>query len=137
HSTARLSMSTTLGRHFRMDLGVSLSADLGALLGAKQFRLRPVTELDDTELARPLLWAHNSDLADPTPWLEPDGLLLTDGLQSTRPEPVEAGEYVERLVARDIAALGFATQIVHDSIPISLVDACRAQGLPLIEVADR
>ncbi|WP_353987805.1 PucR family transcriptional regulator [Ruicaihuangia caeni] len=114
-----------------------MSADLRTLLATQGLRLQPATELSSGQLARPLLWAHNSDLADPTPWLEPDGLLLTDGLQFAGPAPAEAQPYVERLVDCGVAALGFATQIVHDSIPPALIDACAEHRLPLIEVADR
>lgn len=83
-------------------------------------------------------WAYASDLADPTPWLEPGYLLLTNGGQFGAQVGDEAAwEYAERLEGAEVAALGFATGIVHDRIPDELVRACRLVGLPLLEVTDR
>lgn len=113
---------------------------LRALLAAPAFRLRLVSGAGEASvvLDEPLLWAHNSDLLDPTPWLEPGGFLLTDGTHlgaDSAREEVDA--YVARLVASGTRALGFATGIVHDDIPAVLVASCASGGLPLIEVADR
>ncbi|WP_166426794.1 PucR family transcriptional regulator [Labedella populi] len=113
---------------------------LRALLATPAFRLRLVAgaEAASPVLDEPLLWAHNSDLLDPTPWLEPGGFLLTDGTHlgpGSRREEVDA--YVSRLVASGTRALGFATGIVHDVIPAVLVDGCVRGSLPLLEVADR
>lgn len=113
---------------------------LRALLATPAFRLRLVTGADDAApvLDEPLLWAHNSDLVDPTPWLEPGGFLLTDGTHlgaDSRRDEIDA--YVTRLVGSGTRALGFATGIVHDEIPAVLVEACASASLPLIEVADR
>ncbi|MGG6383199.1 helix-turn-helix domain-containing protein [Paenarthrobacter sp. NEAU-H11] len=100
---------------------------------------------------------HSSDLEDPTPFLDAGQLLLTDGTQF----PVEAGTgttaagsltgrespqvpnsqgyegYVRRLVDHGIVGLGFATQVIHGTLPKGLEEACRSQGLPLLEVPDR
>ncbi|MCT9868170.1 PucR family transcriptional regulator [Paenarthrobacter aurescens] len=84
-------------------------------------------------------WVHSSDLDDPTPFLDAGQLLLTDGTQF----PVDEAsgplynEYVERLVNHGISGLGFATQVIHGVLPQGLEDACRRQGLPLLEVPDR
>jgi purine catabolism regulator len=89
-------------------------------------------------LETPLVWAHSSDLEDPTPWLAEGGFLLTDGTQfDVVGEAAWAEGYVGRLVARGVTALGFATQVVHPSVPDRLVAACRSRQLPLVEVADR
>lgn len=107
------------------------------------FHLRAGAELDSPALREPLAWAHSSDLHDPTPWLSPGGLLLTDGTQfdpaggNSEGETEWADSYVARLVAAEVAALGFATQVVHEEIPARLVDVCRRRGLVLIEVAER
>ncbi len=59
------------------------------LLRQEDLHLRLVTGADDADaLTQPLTWAHSSDLPDPTPWLTPGGLLLTDGAQF---EAVSAG----------------------------------------------
>lgn len=57
-----------------------MPATLRDLTGQTSFGLRPVHAVDAATLDRPLLWAHSSDLPDPTPWLGTDGLLLTDGV---------------------------------------------------------
>ncbi|WP_133767796.1 PucR family transcriptional regulator ligand-binding domain-containing protein [Amnibacterium kyonggiense] len=112
---------------------------LEELLREPAFHLRLLVEPPDRRtLARPIAWAHSSDLPDPTPWLEPGQLLLTDGAHfADRTDDAFAVEYVRRLVEADVLALGFATEILHAAVPAELVAACRAAGLPLLEVADR
>lgn len=118
---------------------------LRALLARTELALRLAS--DPSELARdaldaPLRWVHSSDLADPTPFLADDVLLLTTGTQfvgSVTASPLslaqaDAEEYVARLRARGVRGLGFGTEVVRDGIPSELVDACRAAGLPLFEV---
>ncbi|MEU4511996.1 PucR family transcriptional regulator [Nonomuraea wenchangensis] len=75
-------------------------------------------------------WVAVSELADPTPYLEGDELLLTTGL---RLEGDLAG-YVGRLVARGVAGLGFGVGVSHAEVPPALVDAAGRAGLPLLEV---
>lgn len=89
-------------------------------------------------LAAVVTWVHNSDLEDPTPWLEPGQLLLTDGLQFL-PEPTaeQAEAYLDRLAQAGVVALGFATGVVHERIPAWLTAACERRGFLLLEVADR
>lgn len=112
-------------------------ATLQALLRHQAFQLRMVTggAADDDVVSRPLAWAHNSDLQDPTPWLSPGGLLLTDGTQFDAEGDQEWAEgYVTRLVHAGVAALGFAVNVIHPGIPERLVKACNRQNLPLLEV---
>jgi purine catabolism regulator len=111
-----------------------------SLLAQRPFHLRLIAGAreDDPVLDAPLTWAHSSDLADPTPWLEAGQLLLTDGMQFVDDSsPARAAEYVDRLTARGVRALGFATEILHERIPSTLIEACDARGLPLLEVAER
>ncbi|WP_166404619.1 PucR family transcriptional regulator [Labedella endophytica] len=113
---------------------------LRALLAAPAFHLTLLAGADPASpvLDEPLLWAHNSDLLDPTPWLQPGGLLLTDGMHlSADSDPVEVDAYVGRLVESGTRALGFATGIIHDEVPAVLREASARRGLPLLEVADR
>lgn len=113
---------------------------LRALLAAPAFRLTLIAGAGPASpvLDEPLLWAHNSDLLDPTPWLQPGGLLLTDGMHLASDSlPADVDAYVERLADSGTRALGFATGIIHDDVPTVLHDACDRRGLPLLEVADR
>ncbi|MDR6905332.1 purine catabolism regulator [Agromyces sp. 3263] len=109
--------------------------------------LTPASDLPPGALDAPVLWAHTSDLADPTPFLDAGHMLLTTGTQ------FEAGEagggaggvgqadfaeaYVRRLREAGIAALGFGAGVVRAGTPEALVDACTRQGLPLVEVPYR
>ena len=111
-----------------------MPATLRSLLNESRFDLRPVSGVDDALLSEAVLWAHSSDLPDPTPWLASGGLLLTDGVQFGAPDPTPVQPYVQRLVDHGILALGFSTGIVHDRIPSELAAAAAAQGLPLFEV---
>ncbi len=93
---------------------------------------------DPIVMATPIAWVHSSDLVDPTPWLEPGQVLLTDGMHFVDETGQEfARAYVERLTARGVLALGFATDILHDAVPDPLIAACRAAGFVLFEVADK
>ncbi|QHC59868.1 PucR family transcriptional regulator [Rathayibacter sp. VKM Ac-2760] len=121
-----------------------MPATVRDLLAEPAFRLHVLAGVhDEAALDAPLVWAHSSDLIDPTPWLESGQLLLTDGVhfsseQGTGEQGADFSEaYVARLRGRGIRALGFATGIVHDEVPEPLVAACARQGLPLLEVADR
>lgn len=103
--------------------------------------LSRVSDLPPAELRAPVTWAHSSDLADPTPFLDAGHVLLTTGTQfeagTAGTAAAFADEYVRRLRATGIAALGFGTEVIRDGTPDTLVDACARQGLPLFEVPYR
>lgn len=111
------------------------------LLGSSPLRLRLVVPeaREADSVAAEITWVHSSDLPDPTPFLDQGQLLLTDGSQFPLGWTDGSAEdaYVRRLVAHGICGLGFATQILHESIPERLAEACGSHGLPLIEVPDR
>ncbi len=84
--------------------------------------------------------AHTSEMPDPYPYLLGGDLLLTAGVHI--PDAADPGtsyfdDYVARIVAAGGAALGFGVAPVHDTVPESLVAACEAYGLPLVEVPPR
>lgn len=113
---------------------------INTILHNSSLNLRLVSpDASDTALEAPVSWVHSSDLDDPTPFLDPGQLLLTDGTQFPVDDasgPLYSG-YVERLVKHGISGLGFATQVIHGVLPEGLEDACRQHGLPLLEVPDR
>jgi purine catabolism regulator len=88
--------------------------------------------LSEAPLDRPVRWVAVSELADPTPFLEGDELVLTTGMRLTDERYHQ--EYVRLLVQRGVAGLGFAVGLGHETVPRSLVDAAAGQGLPLFEV---
>lgn len=121
----------------------STQPTLRALLGRAELGLRLASsedDLPDDTLDAPLRWVHSSDLADPTPFLADDVLLLTTGTQfALDGAPLEGAAdafrvYVARLRARGVRGLGFGTEVVRDGIPPGLVEACRDERIPLFEV---
>lgn len=113
---------------------------LRALLAREDLRLRLVSDpaaLAPEALDQPLRWVHSSDLADPTPFLADDLVLLTTGTQFTggaAAEPALFRDYVGRLRRRGVIGLGFGTEVVPGGIPAALVAACHRQRMPLFEV---
>jgi purine catabolism regulator len=110
-----------------------VTTSLATLLADRTLGLRLVTGHEGTEVG----WAHSSDLVDPTPFLEVDNLLLTTGTQFAADAPErEYDDYVTRLSAAGVAAVGFGTEVVRVT-PEPLVAACAARDLPLLEVPYR
>lgn len=111
---------------------------LRTLLRRADLALRLVTPQSSLDLLdRPLRWVHSTDLADPTPFLTEDLVLLTTGTQFQDEDPVAATAYVRRLAERGVAGLGFGTEVHRAGIPTELVEACAAAGMPLFEVPYR
>lgn len=113
---------------------------INTILRNSTLNLRLVTPAaGDPAVEASVSWVHSSDLDDPTPFLDAGQLLLTDGTQFPVGEAPGSlySDYVERLVNHGISGLGFATQVIHGVLPAGLVEACRAQALPLLEVPDR
>ncbi|MFD5142546.1 helix-turn-helix domain-containing protein [Streptomyces sp. NPDC058401] len=48
--------------------------------------------------------------------------------------PIDAEQYVVRLVRAGVGAVGFGVTPVHETVPRALVEACDRYGLPLVEV---
>ena len=109
---------------------------LRTLLGRRDLGLRLVSDrqLAGDALDRPVRWVHSSDLADPTPFLADDLVLLTTGTQFSDDDPARVPVYVARLAARGVLALGFGTDVHRAGIPEELVAACAAQEIALFEV---
>ncbi|HEY7856912.1 MAG TPA: PucR family transcriptional regulator ligand-binding domain-containing protein [Candidatus Nanopelagicales bacterium] len=89
---------------------------------------------DAPELDRAVRWVATSELEDPCPYLEGGELLLTLGMRLAAEDADAADEYITRLVAAGVPALGLGVGIVHESIPRVLVEAARRHRLPLLEV---
>ena len=87
----------------------------------------------DSGLDREVRWVAVSELADPTPWIEPGDLLLTTGM-SIADDHDAVRAYVDRLVGAEVAGLGFGVGPTHQAIPAALLEAADETGLPLLEV---
>ncbi|UUT34897.1 PucR family transcriptional regulator ligand-binding domain-containing protein [Microbacterium elymi] len=119
----------------------TVATTVRALLARADLHLRLAldeTELEPGALDAPVRWVHNSDLADPTPFLSDALALMTTGSQFAGvDDPAVYDAYVRRLRERGVCALGFGTHVVAEGIPPLLVDACRVQRMPLFEVPYR
>ncbi len=82
-------------------------------------------------------WAHSSELADPTPYMDGGELILFTGLKLDADDRDAMRAYVDKLVGKGVVGLGFAAGVNYEGVPQALVDACRGADLPLLEVPRR
>ncbi|MFI8522096.1 PucR family transcriptional regulator [Streptomyces sp. NPDC085481] len=99
--------------------------------------LKLTVRAGEDRLDTPVRWAHVSELADPVPYMEGGELLLTTALTLDAEDPEVMGRYVRRLLGAGVVGLGFAVGVNYDEIPQALIDAARAESLPLLEVPRR
>ncbi|MER1995678.1 MAG: PucR family transcriptional regulator [Arthrobacter sp.] len=85
--------------------------------------------------ARELTGVHVSELADPTPYLDGGELLLTTGMPLGG-SPAATRQYVERLRARGVHALGIGLGPWLASVPGYLAEACDEAQIQLLAVPD-
>jgi purine catabolism regulator len=85
------------------------------------------------DAARPIRWAHASELEDPTPWLKGGEVILTTGM-GVGATAAKQRAYVKRLAGADVSGLGFGLGFTHETVPKGLVTAAEAAHLPLFEV---
>ncbi|GAB2771454.1 PucR family transcriptional regulator [Streptomyces daliensis] len=88
-------------------------------------------------LDTPVRWAHASELADPTPYLDGGELLLVTALKLDAEDAEAMRGYVRQLADKGVVGLGFAAGVNYEKVPEALVDACRRVDLPLLEVPRR
>lgn len=112
---------------------VASPARLPTLRTVLSFGLPLVVLAGDDRLDTPVRWVSVSELEDPTPYLQGGELVLTTGIRLTARK---AAAYVRRLVAADVAALGFGIGLSHATTPAALVSAAQEAGLPLLEVPE-
>ncbi|HSX66450.1 PucR family transcriptional regulator [Nocardioides sp.] len=105
-------------------------ATLADLLSDRSLGLEPVVDLNRDQTVR---WVATSELDDPSPFLEGGEVLLTTGLE-TADWSEEWDDYVRRLAAVGLVAIGLSRVIVYDAAPQALVDACREHDVALFEV---
>ncbi|WP_030895029.1 PucR family transcriptional regulator [Streptomyces sp. NRRL F-5053] len=108
---------------------------LAALVQHSALRLSVLTGHDGLDAQ--VRWAHASELADPTPYMDGGELILFTGLKLDAEDPEAMRAYVDKLVGKDVVGLGFAAGVNYEGVPGALVDACARAGLPLLEVPRR
>jgi len=95
--------------------------------------LRPVD--GDPVVRVDLTGVHISELDDPTPYLEGGELLLTTGIPLAGDRETVC-DYVNRLAARGVVALGLGLGAGTDDVPAELEAACADAGLRLLVVPE-
>ncbi|HEV7626263.1 MAG TPA: PucR family transcriptional regulator [Streptomyces sp.] len=108
---------------------------LASLVQHSALRLSVLTGQDRLETS--VRWAHASELADPTPYLEGGELLLVTALKLDAEDSDSMHAYVRQLADKGVVGLGFAAGVNYEKVPDALVEACRAADLPLLEVPRR
>ncbi|MFG3253572.1 PucR family transcriptional regulator [Streptomyces sp. NPDC048172] len=88
-------------------------------------------------LDTPVRWAHASELADPTPYMDGGELILFTGLKLDAQDPEAMRSYVSRLAEKGVVGLGFAAGVNYEGVPEALVEACEGADMPLLEVPRR
>jgi purine catabolism regulatory family protein/PucR-like helix-turn-helix protein/diguanylate cyclase with GGDEF domain len=105
---------------------------LRELVGLRHLHLDVV--VDAGGLDRPIRWVYATELDDPTPYLRGGELVLTNGLWQRN--GTAAGDFVATLVDQEVCGLGYGLEAVTAVPTDALVDACQAQGLPLLTVSN-
>ncbi|THA24250.1 PucR family transcriptional regulator [Streptomyces sp. RKND-216] len=108
---------------------------LAALVQHSALRLSVLAGHD--RLDTPVRWAHASELADPTPYLDGGELLLITALKLDAEDPEAMRGYVRLLAGRGVVGLGFAAGVNYEKVPDALVEAARDADMPLLEVPRR
>jgi purine catabolism regulator len=104
---------------------------LSKLLAQPELGLRLLTRADAQD--REISGARTSELIDPTGFLSGGELLLLAG--ENLPEDEEAQlDYVFRLAAAGVGAVGFGVGRYWDEVPLAVRAAAGQAGLPLLEV---
>ncbi len=79
-----------------------------------------------------VLWLHNTELPDPSPYIRPAEVVLTNGLWR---KSVTASEFVGALVRARASGLIFGLTDETPDIPSDLVAACFDAGVPLMTLS--
>jgi purine catabolism regulator len=83
-------------------------------------------------VANEVLWVHNTELPDPSPYIRENELVLTNGLWRAT---VDADAFVSALMRARAAGLVFGLTDQTPTVPTDLVAACIAAELPLASLS--
>lgn len=81
-------------------------------------------------------WVAVSELDDPTPFLEGGEILLTTALEMATWD-AEWDDYVRRLVAARVCAIGLAVDLTLESAPPALIEAAHRWQINVLEIPRR
>jgi len=103
-----------------------------SLLEEPALELRLLVPGPPGALERPVVWVHNTELPDPSTYLREGELVLTNGLWLGQVTP---DVFVRNVVRGGAAGIVFGLRAETRKTPAELVAACRAAGLPLVEIS--
>jgi len=103
-----------------------------SLLEEPALELRLLVPGPPGALERPVVWVHNTELPDPSTYLREGELVLTNGLWLGQVTP---DVFVGNVVRGGAAGIVFGLRAETRDTPAELVAACRAAGLPLLEIS--
>ena len=81
---------------------------------------------------RELLWLHNTELPDPSPYLRPGELVLTNGMWA---EETTVESFVAAVARAEGAGIVYGLREEAPTTPDALIEACRGAGLALAEIS--
>lgn len=102
------------------------------LIAAADLGLIPLHRVSGNTTPIEISWVSITELDDPTKFLRGGEVVLTTGVHHATEE--RRREFVRRISGVPVAALGFATGFVHQSVPDEIIDTAREVGLVLFEV---
>ena len=101
------------------------------LLAEPEFHMRLVAGGDSVD--RAVEGIHLSELEDPTPWMVPNSLLLTTGL-NIQSDPTVGVRLVEALAEAGMTGVGVALDHYLKVLPPPMVERAATVGLPLFTI---
>ncbi|MGE0218561.1 PucR family transcriptional regulator [Mycolicibacterium sp.] len=105
---------------------------LAALLADPALELEVQVPGPAGALDHEVLWLHNTELPDPSPYVRATEVVLTNGLWR---ESTPAGAFVAALQRGRAGGLIFGLTEQTPTVPADLVAACQDAGLPLVSVS--
>ncbi|MCT2594192.1 PucR family transcriptional regulator [Streptomyces sp. N2-109] len=108
---------------------------LASLVQHSALRLSVLAGQD--RLDTPVRWAHASELADPTPYLDGGELIMITALKLDAEDPQAMRSYVRLLAGKGVVGLAFAAGVNYEKAPGALINAACEADLPLLEVPRR
>ncbi|MEU4232181.1 PucR family transcriptional regulator ligand-binding domain-containing protein [Nonomuraea sp. NPDC026600] len=83
-------------------------------------------------LEEPIAWVHNTELPDPSAYVREGELVLTNGVWLDRVDPERFVRHVKKAGAGGIV---FGLRAELPATPPALIEACREEELPLLEIS--
>ena len=105
---------------------------LAALVGNRALELKVLVPGPAGALDREALWVHNTELPDPSPYVRAGEIVLTNGLWH---HETSAGAFVASVRRAGGVGIVFGLRQETPVTPDGLVEACRQEGLPLVEIS--